>query len=470
MLLAAACLAPAGAAMAGTTTVVGGALSYAREVGVANAVYTIPAQTITRDLNVIRNANQDFFLTVTIGNGPQFTSGTLPTPTSLALTTAAGGAATITKMAGTGLASNTSVTYFVDVTTGFTGLATFTLTTTGWTIGDPTNKLGGGGTVTITLATKDAATGLPVDTGTDTVNWLTGVFGVTDATLVSTTAIVDVATGRKNFVANTPDTGTQDNGATLRVNYAAGVLGTAGTAYALSGTTDAVVLVIAGNLSGLFNWTFNPESGGGASPVVDIITAAEVTDGASVLTLTGQTNLDAVTGGARGIRITVDGITPLTSRTLKMNVAIGTAGGTRTLLAAVDLSTWTLNGTVLLANWTNGNNQVLSSRFYLWNPSAVTAAITARVFSLPTGSAPSINLGEVPCGSIGATSGRVLKIAEDILTPLGIPLPYVSDGGNLVIEVTIEALGCSGWSQTFSSGLAYGTTPLVSIGAAPGPN
>src|SRR5437867_12521070 len=57
--LAAACFFLAANAFAGTTTVVGGVVSYAREVGVANAVYTLPTQTITRSMNVIRDSTHD---------------------------------------------------------------------------------------------------------------------------------------------------------------------------------------------------------------------------------------------------------------------------------------------------------------------------------------------------------------------------------------------------------------------------
>ena len=79
---AAACFFLTTNAFAGTTTVVGGVVSYAREGGVANAVYTLPTQTITRSMNVIRDSTHDFFLTVTLGGGLQFTAGTLPAPWS----------------------------------------------------------------------------------------------------------------------------------------------------------------------------------------------------------------------------------------------------------------------------------------------------------------------------------------------------------------------------------------------------
>ena len=42
-------------------------------------------------------------------------------------------------------------------------------------------------------------------------------------------------------------------------------------------------------------------------------------------------------------------------------------------------------------------------------------------------------------GTLEARSALNLKLAEDILTPLGITTPYTTDGGNLTLEFTIEA-------------------------------
>jgi hypothetical protein len=58
-------------------------------------------------------------------------------------------------------------------------------------------------------------------------------------------------------------------------------------------------------------------------------------------------------------------------------------------------------------------------------------------------------------------------VAEDILSAAGITLPYTGDGGNLVIEVTIDAAGCSGYTQSFSNTLAYGTSPLTGLPLCP---
>ena len=54
-------------------------------------------------------------------------------------------------------------------------------------------------------------------------------------------------------------------------------------------------------------------------------------------------------------------------------------------------------------------------------------------------------------------------LAEDILTPLGITLPYKDDGGNLTLELTIGAANVRGVAQVFSSSFAFGTYLLQEI-------
>ena len=118
--------------------------------------------------------------------------------------------------------------------------------------------------------------------------------------------------------------------------------------------------------------------------------------------------------------------------------------------------------TVLVANFTNGNNGALHSRIYLWNPSASAGEVTVRVFTLPRTGNSSL-LGTLDLESLQAESARNLKLAEDILTPLGIALPYTTDGGNLTLEFTIQAADARGVAQVFSSDFAFGTYPMQEI-------
>ena len=98
------------------------------------------------------------------------------------------------------------------------------------------------------------------------------------------------------------------------------------------------------------------------------------------------------------------------------------------------------------------------------NPSTSSAQVTARVFTLES-EGPSSLLGTVELGMLGASSGRNIKLVEDILTPLGIPQHYTDDEGNLTVELTIDAPGVRGATQVFDRGVtfAFGTYPMQVI-------
>jgi len=128
-------------------------------------------------------------------------------------------------------------------------------------------------------------------------------------------------------------------------------------------------------------------------------------------------------------------------------------------------STSTGSTTVLVANFTNGNNAFLNSRVYLWNPSESAGSVTVRVFTLPIagGLAQELTTAPLDLGTLAGKSGLNIKVAEDILALLGITPPYITDGGNLTLEFTIEAADVVGAAQVFSSDFAFGTYPLQPI-------
>ena len=123
--------------------------------------------------------------------------------------------------------------------------------------------------------------------------------------------------------------------------------------------------------------------------------------------------------------------------------------------------------TILGAYFMNGNTDVFSSRIYLWNPSDNPGDVTVRVFTLPLTSGMTQELTTTPraLGTLGAKSAFNIKLAEDILTPIGIALPYTADGGNLTLEFTIGVAGVQGVAQVFSGDFAFGTYPLQVISA-----
>ena len=118
----------------------------------------------------------------------------------------------------------------------------------------------------------------------------------------------------------------------------------------------------------------------------------------------------------------------------------------------------------------NGNNVAFDSRVYLFNPSASAGIVTVRVFTLPLsgGTAQELTTTPLSLGTLGVASSRNIKLAEDILIPLGITTPYVTDGGNLTLEFTIQAADVRGVAQVFSSDFAFGTYVLQQIPSTAG--
>jgi len=134
------------------------------------------------------------------------------------------------------------------------------------------------------------------------------------------------------------------------------------------------------------------------------------------------------------------------------------------------------NPTVLVANFINGNTDFFRSRVYLWNPSTGAGEITVRVFTMPRPGPsappePSQLLGTLPLGSLEARSARTIRL-EEVLSDLGITLPYQEQGGNLMLEFTIEVAGVRGAAQVFKSSLtlAFGTYPIQEISSASNTN
>jgi len=126
---------------------------------------------------------------------------------------------------------------------------------------------------------------------------------------------------------------------------------------------------------------------------------------------------------------------------------------------------FSVSPTVLVANFMNGNDAVFNSEVYLLNPSQSAGTVAVRVFTLPLkdGSAQELTATPLDLGTLAARSALNIRVAEDILTPLQIPRPYTSDGGNLTLEFEIQAAGVRGAGQVFSSDFAYGTYPLQEI-------
>ena len=128
-------------------------------------------------------------------------------------------------------------------------------------------------------------------------------------------------------------------------------------------------------------------------------------------------------------------------------------GGNLVLEITVEANTltiWSLNGTVLVAGFINGNNGLFNSRVYLWNPSSNAGDIVVRVYTLPLSGASTL-LATVNLGSLPGNSGRNIRLTPDLDV---VGFPYTADGGNLVLEVTVEASSVTGLGQVFQLDLS----------------
>ena len=194
---------------------------------------------------------------------------------------------------------------------------------------------------------------------------------------------------------------------------------------------------------------------------------------------TTRVNIPAKTQFSRGIGNLIPELLPVPAENFVGSIRISSVdnstrfyalgvfreGTEFTAFPATQLDTTSSTETVLIANFLNGNNAVLNSRVYLFNGSDQAGDITVRVFTLPVSGSIRQELTTTPLnlGSLGAKEGFNIKLDVDILAPLGMGLPYTTDGGNLIVEFTVGAENVSGVAQVFSSALAFGTYPMQVI-------
>ena len=483
--LALACLLLTGSALAGTTDAV--VKEYAKELAKVDQVYTLPATNdnnnfITRSMKVTRTTAENFNLILTLGNGAEFFTGNLPEAGDLVLVPGkeGGGAITPTIVSG-GKDGDSSVTYLVNITTSFSSFPTLHIDVSGssgtpWKIKDTLNTLGNG-TIRVTAITVDSSTNIEFDSGTASADWLKGKNGVAigrDNALVTTTATIDVRKGRLEFVPTTGspppvnDTATNDNGATIGIDTSVSrVLNKDGGTYSMT-ATNQVNIIIEGDLGGIKEIVWDSASGGTKLTLDTDDKDFNITNGVATFKINGDDG--SFSGSAKEISIEVDGKTVLAPRTLTITVSLdfvsddlgGLTANNRDLVSKTTLTVWKLNGTVLIANFMNGNNALFNSRIYLFNPSSSAGNIAVRVFELPlSGVSAQLGGATLDLGSLGGLWGKNIRLAEDILTPLSIALPYTANGGNLVVEVVIEASGVTGVGQVFQLDLSsFGIYPL----------
>jgi len=511
----------AGSAFAGTTKIdaANQAVTYALQVGkvpnafaipaIAPQTYYVPANlgTITREMSVARQqVSGNFLLDVKLASPLVWAAA--PDASVITLSVAGGGAIAPSLFNPSTVVGSDTATFLITVTDSFETAPTLSIAMGSYVAGPPvvdkrwqftdtTGAMAGQNSATfaITALTRDSDTGDAFDSGgTNTVN-VFSTMNALSASIVPTSAVVDVKqpSARKLLLATGGDNVQEDNGATVAIKWTVPgvtIYGAAGAVYAPA-AADKFRLTFAGaaaqGLNGLTSFVYAP---GDAAAITDNVlygpppvgTANEVALNSTTLDILGNNAaLLAAAGGSVNLRINLDNTTVKATRsiTIKIDTILTGSGRTtsdRNLVAATEISRWTFNGTVLVANWANADNTAWKSRFYLWNPpssGSVDAAVTVRVYQLlvPGATVP-VQVGQtytLPY-TLAPGAGVTIRLYEDVISKMS-PVPSTADlkgpdlSGNVVVEITVVADGVTGWSQTFNVAgtLFTGTSPLVRI-------
>jgi len=443
-------------------------------------------------------ASGDFFLDVNLQNGFTFNGTRLPVAGDVTLTTAGGGTIGAVTIFNGGTAGSSSVRFRIPVTGSFSTAPVFTVATAAWTVNDVAGYLSGAASVTtqIEIRTYDANTGVEIDGGVNTANFITAVNALA-ATVTTTTAVVDTAagSGRLRLVATAPDTITQDQGAALNLTVgnataALNVHKNDGTNYTVA-ATDSINIRVTGNLSGIKYVYYNYLTGTNVLPEIrKTVAAADVTNGYVDIAVPGTNASIATLANASvspALAIEVDGTTQLTKRaftigveaTCAYNAANNRTAGNALVASGTALSTWDINGTVLLLNWTSANTAVYKSRIYLFNETSVAnATVLVKLFQIPisanTTAGAQIGSQVQLNKTLGAYSGMTIRL-EDVIAAGAFAATDLQgpDGSyNVAVEITVYT-GVPGGSVTVGPVTGYGQTfnavgmPSVVFGTVP---
>lgn len=432
----------------------------ATEVKIAREVdgpYLLAGPAGVYKQSVIRGVGNNFFLKITLTGGA-FDTGSAPITVTH---TSGGGSYTITKLSPSGAtytADSAVAEFHVVVVTASTTFPEFTINFAGATL--DAAGLADGGSVTALVETRDANTNEPFDLPAPSDTIAAGVWGF-KATITADDATIDVGTDRKKFVEELPagpenDTLTVDNGANADISPISDPVYDASGALISSwtGASENVEVTFSGNLTSITQIVI------GASTFT--LTAAQK----AAPSVTLEMPLSAMLLDP-AVSFRVDGTSALATRTLNVALLIlaeGNVDNANAVQAATKITEWGINGTVLGVPWVNGNNAFLNSRIYLYNLSSIGGSIVVQAKTMPRVGTASANIGApLVVGTLPASGTAMIKVAEDVLAGLGITLPYVTDGGNLALEITIYVPNANGLFQTFNSDFGFGTTPCIVI-------
>ena len=337
------------------------------------------------------------------------------------------------------------------------------------------------------MSTRDSSTGEPFDTPV-TGKFMVGVPGFTyyDGTLINGRATVDLDQEEKVFVPDALDSTTMDRGADvggigpgIYIEEEEGeitpgevfVFAPDGNAYLLS-PDDQLELTFSSNLSAISRILI------GVDDREYVLTDADRASSSVTLTVPGDVvNYWAtITVPPDGppiplstlpvtsplpVAFEVKGDEPIRTRIITVEMRLRLENGyERQLLPPTEITRWVINGSVLVAPWVNGNDQALTTQVSLMNHSGRSGTIKARVLSMPRVGTPTEDLGSVMLGVLPANGTASFNLGEQVLAPLSLR-PYLQNGGNLSLEVTIAGANASGVTTVYGPTVAFGTTRMI---------
>lgn len=466
-----------------------GPVLFDTEQGVANAIWSFPGATncsgynalLAQKMNVIRQFNtsgspQNYFVYLALGDGAIWQTAPAD-PTNWFFTNQGTSEPTVHLISGVGTAT---LRYYVLINSPLFDLSlnTIYIPLGQFTVRDPNNRMGTGQTIGVTVTETDGATDYPFEVSQATLMQGGPGFIISQATHIGA-ATIDVTQNRVTFVSGTnvdagqyvtaPFTSGDDRSASIGINSNIGtVFNQAGCVYQLSGLSS-IQIQIFGNFAQVKQVcyaTYCTTVSGSPSSVTILIPGTD-----PVVRSPSALFFQFITKNTG----TLSQLVPQTFTFTIMEV-LAPPDGTNpiTLVNGAPLTRWSINGTILTAIWQNGNGGPLGSlngRMYVWNPTGVAGSVIAQVFTLPVGMGGSTLLGTVNLGVLPAMSETNIRVYEDILNsiPPLVTFPYITNGGNIWIQLTINAIGCHGWSNVFGifngNYVSFGVVPMVETGS-----
>jgi hypothetical protein len=492
--------------------------TYSVELAGAGTVYGVPnGYNVLRQMTVIRTFDQgdDFFMDLILQDGATWVVGKQPFPLvgGVCNTTTypacwgvsaitSGWAASITGVSVSGAVAR----YGIHITTVSTPpeYPQFKIPQT-WTgtedgvannvrITDVNGVLAtpGGGTIHILIETRDQGDNIQFDpTGgdqaVDTAPYIKSGYGATtcnfsrDAMAAGPAVIVGAATidvyqARLGFVLDTYVDQYMDWSGRICINTNGGLNGpillNTGAPSFSSTSADFVKYTFSGNWIGVKCLQIGnyPAGTGACLDQGYTVTAADRTAGFVTISVPADHGFLTDFDGAH-VRFTVDGTTPLDPRTFQVavNYVPASPGLTRNLISTTNITVWSMNGTILVCNFLNGNTDAFVSRSYLWNPTSIPGPVQIDVYTLVADDSanPRVWLGTVPFGAnpafnMAGVSGVNIK-TQDVLSYIGIATPYTTNGGNLTFVFSIGSPGDTGVCNVFDRATTHSmsTSPAL---------